>query len=73
MAVYCRQTAEGEPDQEYVIEPHRPDQADWELMIAKANGAADKGWMVEWDDPLRFTATKIRWSGVTCTRTFEVR
>ena len=73
MAVWCRQVADGEPDQEYVIEPHRPDQTDAELLLAKANGAADKGWTVDWVSRTSFTATKVRWEGVTCTRTFEVR
>ena len=71
MAVHCRQIAEGVPDQQYVIEPHRPDQTDAELLLAKANGATDKGWTVEWTGPDRFTATKERW-GVSCVRTFWI-
>lgn len=72
MAVYCRQVAE-DTDQEYAIEPHAPDQTDAELLLAKANGAADKGWTVEWTSTTSFTATKLRWGGVECVRTFEVR
>ena len=72
MSVLCRQTAEGEPDQTYRIEPHGPDQTDEALLLAKANGAADKGWTVEWTGPRSFTATKARWGGVLCTRDFWI-
>lgn len=72
MAVLCRQTAEGEPDQTYPIEPHSDDQTDAALLLAKANGAADKGWTVEWTGPTSFVATKDRWGGVLCTRTFWI-
>ena len=68
--VLCRQTAEGEPDQTHRIEPHSPEQTDAELLRAKAKGAADKGWTVEWTGEQSFTATKVRWGGVTCTRQF---
>jgi len=68
--VFCRQTAEGEPDQTIRIQPHSPDQSDEELLHAKANGAADKGWTVEWKGEREFVATKVRWGGVTCTREF---
>ena len=72
--VVCRQTAEGVPDQSYPIAPHSEDQSDEALLEAKANGAADKGWTVEWaDDRRSFTATKVRWSGgVLCTRRFWI-
>lgn len=70
MTVWCRQTAEGEPDQQYAIAPHRDDQTDAELLLAKANGASAKGWAVEWTSPTSFRATKDRWSGTTCTRDF---
>ena len=70
MAVYCRQVAEGEPDQTYQIEPHRPDQLDAELLQAKAHGAEDKGWSVRWVSDTSFIATKVRWADVLCTRTF---
>lgn len=72
MSVVCRQTAEGEPDQEYVIAPHDPKQTDRALLLAKANGAVEKGWSVEWIGPDSFTATKVRWGGVLCTRTFWI-
>lgn len=68
--VLCRQTAEGEPDQTYRIAPHSPDQSDMALLKAKAKGAADKGWIVEWTGKRSFTATKVRWGGVLCTRQF---
>ena len=71
MAVYCRQVAD-DIDQTYPIEPHRPDQTDAELLLAKANGAADKGWTVEWTGSASFTATKDRWGGVECVRTFWI-
>ena len=70
MAVHCRQIAEGVPDQQYVIEPHRPDQTDAELLAAKAKGAREKGWTVRRTGYQRFTATKDRWGGVLCTREF---
>lgn len=72
MSVLCRQVAEGEPDQTYPIAPHDPEQTDEELLRVKAAGAADKGWTVEWTSPTSFTATKVRWGGVMCTRTFWV-
>ena len=72
MAVLCRQTAEGEPDQTHRIEPHSPKQSDRALLLSKANGAADKGWTVEWTGKDSFVATKDRWGGVLCTRTFWI-
>ena len=72
MSVLCRQTAEGEPDQTHRIEPHAPDQTDEALLLAKANGAAHKGWTVEWTGPRSFTATKDRWGGVLCIREFWI-
>jgi hypothetical protein len=72
VAVLCRQTAEGEPTQQYRIEPHSPDQSDAELLQVKAAGATDKGWSVEWTGKGSFVATKIRWSGVLCTRAFWI-
>jgi hypothetical protein len=72
MAVLCRQTAEGAPDQTHVIEPHSKRQSDRALLKAKAAGAADKGWTVEWAGPSAFTATKVRWGGVLCTRQFWI-
>lgn len=72
MAVHCRQTAEGEPEQTYRIEPHHAEQSDAELLKAKAAGAADKGWTVTWTGERSFTATKVRWGEVTCTREFWV-
>jgi hypothetical protein len=70
--VICRQTAEGEPDQAYPIEPHSARQSDMALLQAKAKGAQDKGWAVEWTGKRSFTATKVRWGGVLCTREFWV-
>ena len=70
--VLCRQTAEGEPDQTYRIEPHSPRQSDVALLRAKAKGAADKGWVVTWTGDGSFTATKVRWGGVLCTREFWI-
>ena len=72
MSVVCRQTAAGEPDQTYEIEPHSPAQTDRELLEAKARGAADKGWAVKWTGKRSFTATKERWGGVLCTRSFWI-
>lgn len=70
MAVYCRQTAIGEPEQTLRIEPHFDGQTDEELLALKAKGAHDKGWAVEFTGPHSFTATKERWGGVLCTREF---
>jgi hypothetical protein len=71
MAVWCRQTVDGEPAEPYVIEPHSPDQTDAALLAAKARGAHDKGWTVEWTGARSFTATKVRWaSGSECVREF---
>jgi hypothetical protein len=70
--VLCRQTAEGEPDQTYRIEPHSPKQSDIALLRLKAKGAADKGWDVTWTGDRSFTATKDRWGGIVCTRVFWI-
>jgi hypothetical protein len=70
--VVCRQTAQGEPDQTYRINSHHAKQSDAELLKAKAAGAADKGWAVTWAGPRSFTATKERWGGVLCTRSFWI-
>ena len=70
MVVICRQTAPGQPDQTYPIERHTPRQTDLALLKLKAQGAADKGWTVEWTGKRSFIATKTRWGGVTCTREF---
>jgi len=72
VSVVCRQV-DTNGDQEYVIEPHYAGQTDHTLLGVKSQGAIDKGWDVEWTSPTSFTATKVRWEGVTCTRTFEVR
>jgi hypothetical protein len=60
------------PDQTYRIEPHSERQSDTALLKAKAKGATDKGWAVEWSGKTSFTATKVRWGGVLCTRTFWI-
>lgn len=70
MAVWCRQSADGVPDAPCAIEPHAPDQSDADLLAAKASGAADKGWTVEWTGERSFTAAKERWGGVLCVREF---
>jgi hypothetical protein len=70
VAVWCRQTVEGEPEQRYIIAPHSAEQTDAELLAKKASGADDKGWTVEWTGERSFTATKDRWSGVMCVREF---
>lgn len=72
MAVLCRQTADGQPDQTYPIAPHSRRQSDLALLEAKAKGAGDKGWTVEWTGKRSFRATKVRWGGVLCTRTFWI-
>jgi hypothetical protein len=72
VSVLCRQTAEGVPDQTYRIERHSARQSDRALLKAKAQGAADKGWTVEWTGKTSFVATKVRWGGVLCTRTFWI-
>ena len=70
MAVWCRQTVEGEPEQRYIIAPHSAEQTDADLLAAKAKGAHDKGWTVTWTGERSFTATKDRWGGVSCLREF---
>lgn len=75
MTVWCRQVADGVPDEPYAIdhEPH-PDLGgdDLALLHRKADGAADKDWAVAWTGPASFTATKLRWGGVVCVREFWV-
>lgn len=70
MAVWCRQSAEGEPTQTYEIERHFEAQTDQELLAAKAKGAHDKGWTVDFTGPRSFTAVKERWGGTVCLREF---
>lgn len=70
MAVWYRQTVDGEAAEPCRIEPHTPEQTDAELLDAKAKGAADKGWAVTWTGDRSFTATKDRWSGTLCVRDF---
>lgn len=74
MAVWCRQSVNGKQiDPEYRIEPHAPGQTDAELLGAKARGAADKGWTVEWTGESGFTATKARWEAEDlCVREFWI-
>jgi hypothetical protein len=72
MAVLCRQSVDGEPQPVLVIEPHHESQTDADLLDAKAEGAADKGWTVEWTGPASFTARKVRWQDDDVTRDFWV-
>jgi len=70
MAVWYRQTVDGETTDERQIEPHFDGQTDAELLAAKAKGAREKGWTVRHTGSRSFTATKDRWGGVLCTREF---
>lgn len=72
MSVWCRQSVDGEAHEPYVIAPHSEDQTDAALLAAKAAGAADKGWSIEWTGDQSFTATKDRWGGASCVREFWV-
>jgi hypothetical protein len=74
MSVWCRQSGEDTPTQEYIIsaDPHPDLSTDLELLHRKAAGAADKGWEVEWVDEHRFIARKNRWGGIDVTREFWV-
>lgn len=70
MAVWCRQTTDDDrPDETYEIKPHYPDQSDAELLGLKEKGAREKGWTVSRTQGV-VTATKERWGGVHCVRTF---
>lgn len=70
MTVWYRQTVDGVAGEPCPIEPHAPDQADAELLAAKAAGAAEKGWTVTKRRKASFTATKVRWGGSVCVREF---
>lgn len=70
MAVWYRQSVDGEAGDAVPIEPHFAAQTDAELLAAKAEGAADKGWTVEWTGERSFTAVKDRWGGSLCLREF---
>lgn len=73
MSVWYRQTSDGRvTDGPRTVAPHTVRQSDRALLVAKANGAADKGWAVEWTGPRSFTATKDRWGGVLCIREFWI-
>ena len=70
VAVWCRQSVNGEPDEPYHIEPHFDGQTDTALLAVKAQGAHDKGWAVVTGER-SFTATKVRWqSDALCVREF---
>ena len=71
MAVWCRQTADGE-EQVQQIAAHFAGQGDEALLAAKARGAADKGWTVIPTGDRSFTAEKVRWGGVRCVREFWI-
>jgi hypothetical protein len=70
MTVWYRQSVDGVPGEPTPIERHAPDQADADLLAAKANGAADKGWAVTWTGERSFSAVKDRWGGSLCVRDF---
>jgi len=70
VAVWYRQSVDGEAGEPCPIEPHAPDQTDAELLAAKAKGAADKGWEVSWTGGKSFSAVKDRWGGSRCVREF---
>ena len=70
--MWYRQTSDGVVTDEREIEAHSVDQTDEELLAAKAAGAADKEWSVEWTGDRSFTATKDRWGGVLCVRKFWI-
>lgn len=71
MAVWCRQSVDGEPQEPYRIEPHYDGQTDAELLAAKLLGASGKGWTVKATGPRSFTATKVRWASESeCVRDF---
>lgn len=70
MAVYCKQIVDGVAQEILVIEPHSETQTDSELLAAKANGAANKDWSVEWTSATSFEARKIRWGGNDVVREF---
>lgn len=73
MSVVCLQVVDGEPSFEQVIEPHFEGQTDAELLVAKAAGAADKDWDVEWLDDATFVARKVRWlEEALCERIFRL-
>lgn len=73
MAVWYRQSVNGEAQQALRIEPHAPDQSDAELLAAKRKGARDKGWKVRVTGPSSFTATKRRWAdNDLCVREFWI-
>lgn len=70
MAVWYRQSVDGEASDAVPIEPHHDGQLDVELLAIKARGAADKGWDVTWTGERSFTASKNRWGGSLCVREF---
>lgn len=73
MGVICQQFVDGELQSEHVIIPHFDGQADAELLAAKAAGAIDKDWDVEWLDEHSFVARKVRWVEESlCERLFRM-
>lgn len=72
MGVWYRQVTDGQVTDEREIAAHSDRQTDDELLAAKAQGAEDKGWTVEWTGAVTFTATKDRFGGSTCVRYYWI-
>ena len=72
MAVWFRQSVNGELQHSQVIAPHYEQQPDAELLELKAKGAEEKDWSVVWKDKNAFTAKKVRWGGDQCVREFWI-
>lgn len=73
MAVHCRQSGDGIPTEEHIIDASaHPDLGgdDFALLLRKAAGAAEKGWRVRWTGDRRFIARKRRWGATDVTREF---
>lgn len=71
MAVWCRQTVDGEPAEPFAIDAEaHPDLGgdDMALLRRKADGAIEKGWTVTWTGERSFSAEKVRWGGSLCIR-----
>lgn len=73
MSVVFAQFVDGVLAHESVVQPHFEGQTDAELLAAKAKGADDKEWDVEWLSPFSFVARKVRWVDERlCERVFAV-
>lgn len=75
MRVVCSQFHDGGKESEYEVAPPVFGMSPWQIINAKADSHAEKGWEVVWHGNRGFTAKKVypdgRWAKVR-TRKFRL-